>query len=444
MHLRTRGVALLSITAALTGGAFTTTAVAATASDGLNPSTRLLGLPILGDLLGGILGQITGATPLATVQTLISGLSLTQVGDLLQSADATQLTKLLSAADANGQLTGALGTLDATETGDLLAPLTGADLARVLGALPTAQLQSALATLLPAELAGVLGGLNPTQLTGLVAGLTPAQITGLLGAGGSAGVITGLLGQATGLAGGTPTASQVDALLAQVNALLGGGLPADSTALASLLTSVNSLLGTSGLSPAVLTSLLGTANGLLGAAPAPVAAPLHRLVTQITGLLAPVAGGGETTTPAPTPGTTTTPAATPPPPIAAAPRPAAVAPKAAAQFTGYRATVGALKLNRKRTSLRFTLTCASSAPKGCLVKVSAKVAGKSAMRSMTMVLPRGRSAPVTVTFSKSTTRRLRTKGGTLKITAQTALSSLPAASRTLKVKRLKTARKAVR
>ncbi len=93
--------------------------------------------------------------------------------------------------------------------------------------------------------------------------------------------------------------------------------------------------------------------------------------------------------------------------------------------------------------MTFTLTCAAGAPKGCLVKVSAKIAGRTAMRSTTVVLPRGRSAPVTVTLSRSTTKRLKRKGGSLKIVAQTALSSLPSASRTLKVKRLKTTRKAV-
>jgi len=87
--------------------------------------------------------------------------------------------------------------------------------------------------------------------------------------------------------------------------------------------------------------------------------------------------------------------------------------------------------------MKFTLTCAASAPKGCLVKLSAKAAGSSAMRSMTLAIPRGKATPVTVTLSRSTTRRLKSKGGSLKITAQTVLSSLPAASRTLKVKRLK-------
>lgn len=94
--------------------------------------------------------------------------------------------------------------------------------------------------------------------------------------------------------------------------------------------------------------------------------------------------------------------------------------------------------------MKFTLTCAATAPKGCLVNVGAKVAGKKAMRTMTLALPRGASTPFTVTLSKSTTRRLKTKGGSLTITAKTALSSLSPATRTLKVKRLKTKRKAVR
>ena len=94
--------------------------------------------------------------------------------------------------------------------------------------------------------------------------------------------------------------------------------------------------------------------------------------------------------------------------------------------------------------MKFKITCAATAPKGCLVNVSAKVAGKKAMRAVTMALPRGASTPVTVTLSKSTTKRLKTKGGSLSITAKTALSSLSSATKTLKVKRLKTKKKAVR
>jgi len=356
-------------------------------------SSQLLGLPILGDLLNGILGQLASAT-VAQIQGLIGDLTPTQIGDLLQTATGNDLTKLLQAAQNTGDLTAALDTL------------------------------------LPAELASVVGG------------LTPAQITGLLGAGGTGSVITGLLGQATGLAG-TPAASQVDALIAQVTALLGGGIPADPTDLAnlaSLLTTLNPLLGTSGLNPALLTPLLGAANGLLGGAPAPLAAPLQGLVTQVTVLLTPVTGGGTGTTPTATQ-PATTPPATLPRPAVTAPRPVAVAP--GPQFTAYRAAIGPLKLNQKRSNLKFTLTCASTAPKGCLVKVSAKIAGKSVMRTTTLAIVRGKSSPITVTLSKSTTRRLKSKGGSLTITAATSFSSLSSATRTLKVKRLKKAGKKV-
>lgn len=63
---------------------------------------------------------------------------------------------------------------------------------------------------------------------------------------------------------------------------------------------------------------------------------------------------------------------------------------------------------------------------------------------MTLALRNEKSAPVTVTLSKSVTRRLKTKGGAPKVTAQTASSTLAAHSRTLKVKRPKARGKALR
>ena len=426
MNVRSRrSFALLSATAALAGGSLTTITAAANAADTPSQtSSRLLGLDLLSPVLGLILGQVTGAT-VATVQTLIAPLTPAEGGDLLQAADATQLTKLLAAAQGNGQLTGALGTLTAAETGELLARVGGTDLATVLGGLTSGQL------------AGALDTLTPAQLTTLVGGLTPAQITSLLAAGGTDSVVTGLLGQATALAGGAPTAPQVDTLVAQVNALLGGGIPADPTDLASLLMTLGPLLATPGLDASQLGSLLSTANGLLGVAPAPVAAPLQALATQLTVILTPVTGGGGTTPGAGVPGpATTTPVTTTTQPGAITTRPGATV----APFTAYRASVGALKLNKKRTSMRFTVACAATAPKGCLVKVSAQAAGKTAGRAKTLALLRGRSTTITVKLSKSTTRRLKSRGGTLKVTAQTALSSLPSATRTLKVKRLKKAR----
>jgi hypothetical protein len=116
MHLRTRGVALLSVTAALAGGTLTTITTTATAANPAPASAGLLGIDI-----PGLLATITGAT-VATVQTLILLLSPSDIGDLLVSADALQTSKLLQAATNNGQLAGALSTLTPTEAGDLLAP----------------------------------------------------------------------------------------------------------------------------------------------------------------------------------------------------------------------------------------------------------------------------------------------------------------------------------
>lgn len=111
------------------------------------------------------------------------------------------------------------------------------------------------------------------------------------------------------------------------------------------------------------------------------------------------------------------------------------------QARPYRATISAIKLSRKRTSMKFTLSCPTSAPKGCLVQLSAKIAGQKAILATTVALPSGRSSPVTVTLSKSTTTRLKKKGGSLTITAKTALSTLGSATETVKVKRPKSKRK---
>ena len=141
MHLRTRGVALLSVTAALAGGTLTTITTTANAANPAPVSANLLGIDI-----PGLLATITGAT-VGVVQTLILLLSSSDIGDLLVAADALQTSKLLEAATNNGQLAGALSTLTATEAGDLLAPLTGTDLTRALAGLTTTQLTNALGTL---------------------------------------------------------------------------------------------------------------------------------------------------------------------------------------------------------------------------------------------------------------------------------------------------------
>jgi Mg/Co/Ni transporter MgtE len=557
LHRSRRAIALLGTTAALAGGSLATITAAATAAD----PQRIEARGLLDGLLSGLLGQIVGAT-VGTIQGIISGLTPTQVGDLIENAAPADLPNLLTAAQNNNQLVPALGTLTPTETGDviaplsgsglttllgglnltqltnslgtlnavetaglldsatsaqlttllggltgtqlsnalgtltptqagdLLAPLAGGNLSSLLGVLNTTQLTSILSTLTSGELASVVDGLtagqtgsllsvadatqltnllgaltsgqlsgalttlDPAALTSIVGGLTPSQITGLLGAGGSSSVIDGLLGTATGLAG-TSDVSDINGLIGQVTALLGGGTPAvgDLSDVASLLGILNPLLATAGLDTARLSSLLTTVDGLLAAAvPAPLSAPLHDIVTTVTNVLNPPPGGGTTppptggTTTPPPGGTTTTPVTTTTvkPGTTTVARPAETGTQVAAKPGPFRATIGRITLSRKRTSMKFTLSCPASAPKGCLVQLSAKIAGQKAIRTTTVALASGKSSPVTVTLSKSTTKRLKKKGGSLQVTAKTALSTLAASTQTVKVKKPKTKRKSVK
>jgi hypothetical protein len=129
---------------------------------------------------------------------------------------------------------------------------------------------------------------------------------------------------------------------------------------------------------------------------------------------------------------TTLPAITP---AAVTPRKPGAALGANAGFTAYRASIGTIRVAKKRSSAKFTLSCPPSAPRGCLVKVSGAIAGEPAIPGVMMALPRGASTPVTVKLTKSATKRLLKKGGFVQFTAQTALSSLPASTQAVKVDR---------
>jgi mucin-2 len=512
LHRPRRQVATLATAALVLTGSMSSIASADDSFPVRAPEApaQLLG-GLLDGLLTGILGNVLGQT-IGQLQATLSGLTSTQIGDLLTAANPAQLTKLLSAL-TTPQLSGALGTLTPTETGDMLAladtsqlntllggltapqltsaagtltaaetgailaPLSGTNLTSVLSVLNVTQLTNGLGTLSAGQTGGLLAVADPTQLTTLlgvlsnaqlagglgtlgagdvtdiVGTLSPAQITGLLAGGGTGSAITGLLGSATGLAAGTPSAGAVDGLVGQVTALLGGGLPVSPgqlTDLGSLTTTVRSLLGTAGLDPNLLTGLLTTVNSVLASSPLGAATqPLQDLVGTISALLAPASGGdGGSTPPGTTTPGTTTPGTTNPATTTTgtttttttAKSPAAggtTSPAANAGFTAYRASISTIKVAKKRTSAKFTISCPMSAPKGCLVKVSGTVAGQKAIPSLTLALPRGASAPVTVKLNKSTAKRLRKKGGSLRFSAQTALSTLPTASQIVKVKRPK-------
>jgi hypothetical protein len=194
-----------------------------------------------------------------------------------------------------------------------------------------------------------------------------------------------------------------------------------------------SLLGTSNLNTAALNGLLSTITGVLASMPVigPMTQPLTNLAGALSGVLTPAGGGGTTpaATPAPTPAATAT----------AMPKGLTTLLAAIANFSGYRASIGAITVNKARSSAKFDVSCPANAPKGCLVRVTGAVAGQAAIPSLMLALPRGASTPVTVKLNKSTTRNLRDKGGAVSFKVETAKSSLAADTQIVKVKRLKKA-----
>lgn len=106
-------------------------------------------------------------------------------------------------------------------------------------------------------------------------------------------------------------------------------------------------------------------------------------------------------------------------------------------FTGYRARVGKAKLSKTRRSARMRVVCPASSPKGCYVRLTAKVAGRKAAKPKLVLLGRNSAQTVTVRLTKSAAKRLKRRGGKLRMTALTALSSLPQSTKTTTVKRPK-------
>jgi hypothetical protein len=487
-HLSRRGVALLATAATLGAGSLGAATQAFGASSG---SSSVSSNRSIIDLAVQVVLSLLGPNPTAAqVQTQLSSnaLSSSQLGNLLAHAssgqldgllggglDTAQLTGAVSNLATTNELTGLLGTLSPTQTGDLLAPLSGAPLSTVLGALSAVQLNSALATLTPSELttlfggmttpevggilgganptqlvsllgalnpnqlggalgllnasqlrtvvtalnptelSGLLGVLSPTQLTSVVGLLDPAQITGVLGSpGAAAGLVTGLLGTATSL-GTAPSLGSVNALVGQLQALLGSGLPA-VPGIDGLLTTVQPLLGVAGLDPSMLIGLLSTATNAFRTAGMGIdTSALLGLIGTLYGVLLPGAGTS------PQPGTST------PPAQGAKPLAGQVG------FTAYRARLGGIKLAANRRSAKVTVSCPSAAPKGCLVGLNGVVAGKKAFAAKTIVVMRNVTRTFTVNLTSAATSRLNKKGGVLNVSALTALSSLSSVTKSVKL-----------
>ena len=118
------------------------------------------------------------------------------------------------------------------------------------------------------------------------------------------------------------------------------------------------------------------------------------------------------------------------------------APRPGAGFTAYRAAVVSIKVAKNRKSAKIRVSCPSIAPKGCYVALSGVVAGKRAFTPLKpFVLLRNASQTFTVKLNSSTTKRLKKKGGSLKVTALTYFSSLSSASKSVKVAKTRTAKK---
>lgn len=92
--------------------------------------------------------------------------------------------------------------------------------------------------------------------------------------------------------------------------------------------------------------------------------------------------------------------------------------------------------------MRFTLSCPASAPKGCFVQLSAKIAGQKAIGTTTGNAVERQVDARHGDALQDTTRRLKKKGGALTVTAKTALSTLDASTQSVKVKRRKAKRRA--
>ncbi len=461
-HQLRRSSAIAAI-AALSVGAGATVAVSAASAASTSVvstapgDTRLLGLttwPVLGPVLTPILDEVTTVLPAPMVQTL-EQLPPVDLATVLGHADAPQLTTLLDTLSPSS-LVDALDVLDLPLVGEvldtalsqadganlvanLLAGADGGQLTSLLGALDPVALEEIVNTLLPAPLAGVLGGASGGDLTTLVGALDPAKITELLTVSPDAATVTSLISGLTGVLAGGGSADALAGPLAQLQALL-AGLP-----LGTDLLQLDGLFGT-------VTGLLGTA----GLADLPIAGPLLETLTRTS-----TAGGATPTAAASTltSGLASLLGARPvpaPPAPAPAPKPATPAPKPAtpaavpapsapaAVRKNYRATIGKTVLAKSRKSTVFTVTCPKTAPKGCVVKVSASLANKKVLKPKWIAVLSGKSTKVRVKLTKSATKRLKSKGGTLKFRAATATSTSGAVLKSLKVKKIATKKAAKR
>ena len=297
---------------------------------------------------------------------------------LIATAATLGAGSITTAAQASNAISAPSGVAAAPQTRllgvlDPVLTLIGA------GSTPT-QVQGAVAGLAPAEIGSLLDAADPTQFDALLGGLDTTQITGALAT----------------LAPADLTSILTAADPTQLPGLVGALAPEQLAGVLGLLEPAQLLAVVGALTPAQVSALLGPLLGVpAGAAGAAIGATAPR------------------------------------PP---APRPAQARP-AQPGFTAYAASVRTIKVAKTRRSAKLTISCPAAAPKGCLVTLKGSVAGKRAFAGKTIVIKRNASKTLSVKLTTVVTRRLKKKGGTLKVSALTALSSLPATTKTVKIAR---------
>lgn len=100
--------------------------------------------------------------------------------------------------------------------------------------------------------------------------------------------------------------------------------------------------------------------------------------------------------------------------------------------TAFRARVTRVKVASTRRTAKVSVACPASAP-GCAVALTGKVNSRKAFKTRALAIKPGASAAVKVKLARSAAKRLRAKGGKLKVTATTGYSSLAPSSKTAKV-----------
>lgn len=100
----------------------------------------------------------------------------------------------------------------------------------------------------------------------------------------------------------------------------------------------------------------------------------------------------------------------------------------------YQAKITSARVNSKRTNVAVTISCPAAAPRGCYVRVTGKVRGRNAFPKKDFLMLRNTTQDATFKLKSSVSKRLRTKGGKVKLTAATGFQPAGPTTKTVSVK----------